>query len=192
MPTRTISQTIDLTNASEPVSKYITQINEYGISIHPNEIVLDNLYVETTDAVCDIDKTYYYISNNQYVKLNNSYFEDNVTYYERLVNYSMQLDGHGLEFLQNNYSTAYYGDKVRIGDKNGFHILMTDQRLSFYDGNNEVAYISDDQLYITKSVVLQQMEVGTPLNNNNELGQWGWKVRQNENGQNNLQLKWLG
>ena len=61
--------------------------------------------------------------------------------------------------------------------------------LGFYDGPNKVAYISNQQLYIEQSVVLQQMDVGLPSPNG--LGQWSWKVHE-VNGRNNLYLKWNG
>ena len=64
-------------------------------------------------------------------------------------------------------------------------------RLSFYrNAEDEVAYISGNKLYITQSVVLQQMDVGTPVADGG-LGQWSWKVHE-VNDENNLYLKWLG
>ena len=35
MPTRVISQTIDLTDPNESVTKYITKIDQNGITVHP-------------------------------------------------------------------------------------------------------------------------------------------------------------
>ena len=94
-------------------------------------------------------------------------------------------------FDQNGSQVAKYGTNTIIGDEYGFHVKITNSRLSFYrDGVNEVAYISGDKLYITQSVVLQQMDVGTPASDGG-LGQWSWKVHE-VNGQNNLYLKWLG
>ena len=101
------------------------------------------------------------------------------------------INDAGVNLRKGDKTIASFGDDICIGNVNDFHVQVTDQRLSFYDGANEVAYVSDDQLYITKSVVLQQMEVGTPLVND-QFGKWSWKVRQNANGKNNLQLKWLG
>lgn len=94
-------------------------------------------------------------------------------------------------FDQNGSQVAKYGTNTIIGDEYGFHVKITNSRLSFYrDGVNEVAYISGDKLYITQSVVLQQMDVGTPASDGG-LGQWSWKVHEVD-GQNNLYLKWLG
>lgn len=91
-----------------------------------------------------------------------------------------------------------YGSTAQIGDAAGFHISLSGTRLGFWKGsetdpNNEIAYISGQKLYITQSVVLQQMDVGTPVNDGG-LGQWSWKVHANGKtpARNNLYLKWIG
>ena len=86
-----------------------------------------------------------------------------------------------------------YGSTAQIGDAAGFHIEMDGTELGFYQADRKVAYISNNQLYITQSVVLQQMDLGTTVNDGG-LGQWSWKVHANgENpSRNNLNLKWIG
>lgn len=86
-----------------------------------------------------------------------------------------------------------YGSTAQIGDAGGFHIEITGTELGFYQVDKKVAYISNDQLYITKTVVLQQMELGTPIAQGG-LGQWSWKVHPNKEtpARNNLNLKWNG
>lgn len=99
----------------------------------------------------------------------------------------------GLVFYNNGQQVAQYGSDAIIGDPTSFHITIASNyqstgksRISFY-GNDakEVAYIDEDMLYITKTVVIQQMDVG------DEDGQWSWKIHK-VNGENNLYLKWLG
>ncbi len=107
-------------------------------------------------------------------------------------NYSIQLDGEGLQILENNIPIANYGSNVCVGNTNGFHIVMTGSELGFFQGEDKVAYITNNQLYISKSVVLQQMDVGKLVDLNNEGGLWSWKVHKNANGLNNLNLKWIG
>lgn len=138
---------------------------------------------------------------------------------DEYVNSHMVLDGNELSILSNStaakivlglsglsiYGTngivAQYGEDAVIGNPEGFHITITANynntgfpRLSFYRGptnpNNEIAYISENKLYITQSVVLQQMDVGTKMVNGVG-GQWSWKVHA-VNSKNNLYLKWLG
>lgn len=99
----------------------------------------------------------------------------------------------GLVFTNNGRQVAQYGSDAVIGDPSSFHITITSNyhgsgnpRISFYNNSsNEVAYISGDMLYITKTVVIQQMDVG------DDDGQWSWKIHK-VNGANNLYLKWLG
>ena len=86
-----------------------------------------------------------------------------------------------------------YGSTAQIGDAAGFHIIADGTELGFYQADRKVAYISNQQLYITQSVVLQQMDLGTTVNDGG-LGQWSWKVHPNGEtpSRNNLNLKWIG
>lgn len=86
-----------------------------------------------------------------------------------------------------------YGSTAQIGDAAGFHIEMDGTELAFYQASRKVAYISNNQLYITQSVVLQQMDLGITVNDGG-LGQWSWKVHANGDtpSRNNLNLKWIG
>lgn len=155
MATRVVSKTINLDAPIEEVSKYITDITDTGIQIHPKQ-------------------------------------------WDRNTSTYVQIDGEGFSIFDGIKQIAQYGEDAIIGDEDEFHIKITanyensgEPRLSFYrDGNNEVAYISGDKLYITQSVVLQQMDVGTQVINGG-LGQWSWKVHE-VNDMNNLYLKWLG
>lgn len=89
-----------------------------------------------------------------------------------------------------NGQLAKYGASAIIGDENGFHIEVDGTEIGFYQASQKVAYINRNKLYITQSVVLQQMDVGTPVLEGG-LGQWSWKVHE-VNDMNNLYLKWIG
>ena len=83
---------------------------------------------------------------------------------------------------------------LSIGDNSGMTVEVLPDRLSFYENGTEVAYISGKKLYITQSVVLQQMDVGEKAALNG-LGQWSWRIHPvtiNGTTRNNLYLKWLG
>ena len=86
-----------------------------------------------------------------------------------------------------------YGETAQIGDPDGFHMTMDGAELGFYQANQRVAYIRNNQLYITQSVVLQQMDLGVSVSNGG-LGLWSWKVHPNgmTPSRNNLNLKWMG
>ena len=96
----------------------------------------------------------------------------------------------GLVIYGANGPLAKYGTDAVIGDENGFHIKIDGTEIGFYQQAQKVAYINGNKLYITQSVVLQQMDVGTAVASGG-LGQWSWKVHEVD-GMNNLYLKWLG
>lgn len=96
----------------------------------------------------------------------------------------------GFVIYGDNGPLAKYGTDAVIGKEDGFHIKIDGTEIGFYQAAQKVAYINGNKLYITQSVVLQQMDVGTPVLEGG-LGQWSWKVH-DVNGANNLYLKWLG
>lgn len=108
--------------------------------------------------------------------------------------YRILINTNGLSIIgANGVTVASYGTDTVIGDQKKFHVKITGTELGFYQGSQRVAYINNNQLYITQSVVLQQMDLGTPVSNGG-LGQWSWKVHANGQtpSRNNLNLKWIG
>ena len=91
----------------------------------------------------------------------------------------------GLVIYGENGPLAKYGTDAVIGDESAFHIKIDGTEIGFYQAAQKVAYINGNKLYITQSVVLQQMDVGDTN------GQWSWKIHP-VNGRNNMYLKWLG
>ena len=89
---------------------------------------------------------------------------------------------------------------ITIGDTENFHVVISNTRMSFKQASQEVAYVSNNQLYISKSVVLMQMDLGIRVDDtlypdeSKRLGQWSWKVHANGDNprRNNLNLKWIG
>ena len=100
-------------------------------------------------------------------------------------------------YNESGNAVARYGADTVIGDivGNGFGIKIGESpestpqerlyELGFYQGGNRVAYINNNSLYITQTVVLRQMKMG------DNLGVWAWCVHTIGN-RNNLYLKWLG
>lgn len=208
MATRVISQVIDLISPTEPaeevISKYITDITEAGIQIHPEQwsedtstyIQIDGTGFSIFDKLKKIaeygkdtiigDKNDFHIeitsSYTYYVLSNDTVVEQNKTYY-------IKNNNDEYEEVQNptgNPHTSNYYEQI------------VEPRLSFFrDEIHEVAYISGNKLYITQSVVLQQMNVGRKTGEidsfTGEVGKglWSWKVHE-VNGSNNLYLKWFG
>lgn len=172
----------------------------------------DPYYYTVVDSpvVADIG-TYYENTNQNYYVLTNidSAIQNYVSSHLVLAGDSLFLQNSNTRlelntqtgmilYDQTGAKVAKYGTDAVIGDERFFHIVITPNynstgigRISFYSNpSTEVAYISGNKLYITQSVVLQQMDVGTPVNDGG-LGQWSWKVHE-ISGRNNLYLKWLG
>lgn len=108
--------------------------------------------------------------------------------------YRILISTDGLKIIGANGATvASYGTETTIGSATGFNVKITGTELGFYQGTQRVAYINNNQLYITQSVVLQQMDLGIPVASGG-LGQWSWKVHPNGQNprRNNLNLKWIG
>ncbi|MCQ2563866.1 MAG: hypothetical protein MJ128_05210 [Mogibacterium sp.] len=96
---------------------------------------------------------------------------------------------------EEGHQVGQYGSTAVIGDPHGMHIQMTggnEARLSFYNNETEVAYIDGQKLYITQTIVLEQMDLGETIPKGK--GQWSWMVHPNDENppKNNLNLKWVG
>ncbi len=101
------------------------------------------------------------------------------------------IDSSKTYYIKNNDSYQEVVNPFGNPHNNNYYEKKEEPRLSFYrDNDHEVAYISENKLHIMQSVVLQQMDVGTPIANDGK-GQWSWKVHE-VGSRNNLYLKWLG
>lgn len=67
-----------------------------------------------------------------------------------------------------------------LGNSSKFKIQITNQEIQFYDGSTKVAYINDQQLYIEKAIIKNELEIG---NNSGFI----WKSRDN----GNMGLQWF-
>ena len=172
----------------------------------------DNIYVPSTVAELGDAANYALQSEfeelDDYVNAHMVLDEDELSILSDSTAAKIALDLNGLSIYGTNGIVAQYGEDAVIGDPEGFHITITADynntgfpRLSFYRGptdpDTEVAYISENKLYITQSVVLQNMDIGRkqneidPATEQYGKGQWSWKVHE-VNGMNNLYLKWIG
>ena len=76
---------------------------------------------------------------------------------------------------------ASYGANTVIGDTAGVNIKIDGTEVGFYDGATRVAYINNQSLYITQSVVLAEMMLGE--------NKWAWKYDSRDD---SIFLKWIG
>ena len=85
----------------------------------------------------------------------------------------------GIAVGQNiTYATVeYQGDEYAEINKNSFLSIFTASKLSFYQSNVEVAYLSNEKLYITTAHISEKLEMGSD-----------WTLSTT----NGLTLKWVG
>ncbi len=73
----------------------------------------------------------------------------------------------------------FKGASIELGRSDSLaKLVISNDRISFMNGENESAYITGNQLYITDSTILRKLQVGN------------WIEQEDENG--NLNLRWAG
>ena len=108
-----------------------------------------------------------------------------------VVNGSSRMDlspTGGVDIWSNSKKIAHYGSDVQLGDPYGYHIDIQsgeNSRLSFKNNELEIAYMSKDQLYIPRAVVVDSMQVGDET----EGGAWRWVIDPEVR---DLTLSWIG
>lgn len=95
------------------------------------------------------------------------------------------IGSDGVSIYGNGGLLAKYGDGTQIGDSAGLHMEITGTRMSFMNADTEVAYMSGDQLWIPRAVVVTSMQVGDPTTG----GAWSWDI---DSETHNFTLKWIG
>ena len=111
-------------------------------------------------------------------------FNNNMTLSEMLAEVGkvggLEDDTNGL--LQKTSSISYENNSLVIsgGDSSTVKLVIGSNRISFYDGDNEVAYISKNQMCIPRSIVLDSLDMGD--------NKWRWTL----NTDDHLTLQWIG
>lgn len=186
--------------ASKVATDYVTDSGGSGTKFHDVGTVSSD-YVQVANGSLElvsnnVSRLKAYIENNVAKLLAGTDSGGNVLIDETSVNIraglanALSASASGVDIWSNGSKVASYGADAIIGQENSFHIKITSNELGFYEGQAKIAYINGNRLYISQSVVLQQMDVGTKVSDGG-LGQWSWKVH-DVNGSNNLYLKWLG
>ena len=142
-------------------SNGLGQVAQYG-----KNIVLGNLY-ETGIQIGE---------GPDYELTQDTTVNENKTYYIRT--------GNGTEASPYIYTEVSNPSSSANPKTQGWYQHINE--LGFYQGNERVAYINNKSLYITQTVVLEEMKIG-----NQQAGTWAWRIHE-VNDKNNLYLKWLG
>lgn len=86
----------------------------------------------------------------------------------------------GSYIIDNNGDTvAFYGNNVQVGKSSSFNIKITGTELDFCNADEVIAYISGQELYIPRAVIVNAMQIGS----------WKWDA---ESQANHLILRWIG
>lgn len=164
------------------VSKHLALTNE-GLSLvsdnsNTRTLITNGYYLKTQDQAIDTSKTYYELVDGEYEVVQNPVVADIGSYYE-------QIRKGGVYLINNNKDVAYYGEETQIGDSQSFNLKVTSTELGFYQADRRVAYLNNNTLYITQSVVVNEMQVGE----RNSRPEWTWKYDKSDR---SLYLKWIG
>lgn len=171
--------------------------------------LISGKYVWSEDTEVDSQKTYYQVTAQQVAEPSGNpstipYYELEID--EAVVQYintHLALTDRGLSVTDGSQSsmlissdgvTIYgstgqivgqYGEGAIIGNTLGYHIEITTSdetqqgRLSFKNVNTEIAYMTNNELYIPRVVVVDSMQIGN----------WIWDAISSVN---HLTLKWKG
>lgn len=149
--------------ASSEFGSYVEKLSAY-IEAHPD--ALTQYYSFCSDLQEDVDAVD--AAFGSYKAGTEGYIRTGVVYYEGA------LPVYGVAVGQNLTTTLV--DGMETVAQNDFRATFTAKRLSFWQDSTEVAYVSDNRLYIRDITVLDSVTLG------------GWKLA-SENG---LAFQWIG
>lgn len=142
---------------------YVEKLNAY---IEANPEALTQYYSFSSDLQADVDKVSAAFSD--YKAGTEGYIRTGVVYYDGAI------PVYGVAVGQNLTTREIDGEEVV--DQNNFRATFTANKLSFWQDSTEIAYVSNNQLYITNIVVLDSMRLGK------------WHMATN----NGLAFQWIG
>ena len=142
---------------------YMEKLNAY---IEANPEAITQYYSFYADLQADINKVSAAFSD--YRTGTEGYICTGIVYYDG------EVPVYGVAVGQNLTTTVTDGEEVV--DQNNFRATFTAKKLSFWQDSTEIAYVSNNQLYITNIVVLDSMRLGK------------WRMAT----QNGLAFQWIG
>ena len=126
---------------------YMEKLNAY---IEANPEAITQYYSFYADLQADINKVNAAFSD--YRTGTEGYIRTGIVYYDG------EVPVYGVAVGQNLTTTVTDGEEVV--DQNNFRATFTAKKLSFWQDSTEIAYVSNNQLYITNIVVLDSMRLG--------------------------------
>lgn len=133
--------------AASEFGSYMEKLNAY---IEANPEAITQYYSFYSDLQADMNKVSAAFSN--YKAGTEGYIRTGIVYYDGAI------PVYGVAVGQNLTTTEVDGEEVV--DQNNFRATFTAKKLSFWQDSTEIAYVSNNQLYITNIVVLDSMKLG--------------------------------
>ena len=149
--------------ASSEFGSYVEKLSAY-IEAHPD--ALTQYYSFCSDLQGDVDAVD--AAFGSYKAGTEGYIRTGVVYYEGA------LPVYGVAVGQNLICREVDGETVV--EQNDFRATFTASKLSFWQDASEVAYVSNNRLYITNITVLEGMSIGE------------WEI----SSENGLVIRWMG
>lgn len=149
--------------AAAEFGSYMEKLNAY---IEANPEALTQYYSFFSDLQADTERVSTAFSH--YKVGTEGYIRTGIVYYDG------PMPVYGVAVGQNLTTTEIDGEEVV--DQNNFRATFTAKKLSFWQDSTEIAYVSNNQLYITNIVVLDAMRIGK------------WRVAS----ANGLAFQWIG
>ena len=150
--------------AASDFGSYVAQLSAY---LEANPEALTQYYgfcseLKAETAAVDAAFTDYKVDTEAYIRTGIVYFDGAVPVY-------------GVAVGQNLTATEVDGE--RVIDQNNFRAVFTATKLSFWQDSTEVAYVSNNRLYIGNITVLGGLDMGK------------WRVAESGSG---LAFRWIG
>ncbi len=162
---------VDTENNQTQLSEILQTVSDITLTVSNQEITLDELGQTTTTLQSQLEQT-------------SEDFTFRLTESTQQLQEGVNQNADDLEEYKNLIETyiRFSAEGITIG-KNGspFSAVLGTEKLSFLQDGTEVAYISNNKLYITNAEVLDRFTVGNPSS-----GYFDWIPRAN----GNLGMKW--
>lgn len=186
--TRTSSQFSDLNKAINELTGNVSNLLAFDSSKYVAKSEFGT-YLEETNAQIALDPTaltqYYSFVSDLTVNVNelnglvasfDNYKVETEGYIRSgIVRYEGAVPVYGIAIGQDLVTSVTDDGETRIEEKN-FRAIYTSSRLGFWQGETEVAYVSNEQLFIPNAIIEDMLTIGK------------WEVT-TENG---LKFKWVG
>ena len=157
---------VDLQGEYVAQSDFGTYVEKLSAYLEANPEALTQYYkfaseIQTNLEAVDAAFTSYKLDTQGYIRTGIVYYEGDTPIF-------------GVAVGQ-NLTTREVDGQTEV-EQNNFRAVFTSQKLSFWQDNTEVAYLSNRQLYVTNIVALEKIKLGS------------WRISSS----NGFSIKWIG